>query len=280
MLDGKEVEDTSTDTTADKQDTTLTVDPVMSVDKWRDTLPEDIRNEKVIQETPDLTTLAKRVIDGNNFISKSIRLPDDGDTSGMDELYNKLGRPEAVEGYDIKRPDIPEGSKYDEGLEKSFLEAAHKIGLNSSQANALISWNQEQALSQAANGQQTLSDGMASLRKEWGGAFDERVKIAEEVLNQYGNDTTDAMVKDNAGLISLIYEMGKNLVEGTAQGISTASHLRTPEEAKAEILKLQGDKEWMNIYAKDKRHVNHHAYVEQMRQLNVEAYPEPEPVVY
>ncbi len=122
MSDGKEVEDTSTDTTAATQDTTLTVDPVTSVDNWRETLPEDIRDDKVIQETKDITSMAKRLVDANKFISKSVRLPDDGDTSGMDELYNKLGRPETVEGYDVKRPDLPEGMKYDEGLEKSFLE--------------------------------------------------------------------------------------------------------------------------------------------------------------
>lgn len=272
-------EDTSVDTTADNQNTDLTKDVVTSVDNWRDTLPQDIRDNKIIAETKDLTSLSKRLIDAQNYISKSVRLPDDGDTSGMDELYTKLGRPEAIDGYDVKRPDMPEGAKYDEGLEKSFLEAAHKVGLNSSQVNALMTWNQEQVMLQQNAGQKSSVEAMGELKKDWGTAFDERVGIAEEVLSQYGDDKTEALVKDNPALISLIYNMGKNLVEGMAEGKSNASHIRTPKEALDEINKLQRDPNFMKAYL-SKKDPTHYAAVEQMRLLNVEAYPEPEAVVY
>jgi len=272
-------EDTSVDTTAGTQDTTLTKDHVISVDNWRDTIPEDLRNNKVIQETKDLTSMAKRLVDANDFISKSIRLPDDGDTSGMDELYNKLGRPETVEGYKVERPDMPEGQTYDDTTEKSFLAEAHKIGLNSSQANALMKWNQTQVSSQAASTQQAGVDAMGELKKEWGNAFDERVKIAEEVLNQYGTDEIEALVKDNPALITLVYSMGKNLVEGKVEGLSHTSHIRTPQEAQAEIDKLNRDPNFKKAYY-EKKDPTHDAAVEQMRQLMVEAHPEPEAVVY
>ena len=269
-------EDASQATTADTQDTTLTVDPVTSVDNWRDTIPEDLRNNKVIQETKDLTSMAKRLVDANDFISKSVRLPDDGDTSGMDELYNKLGRPETVEGYKVDRPD---GETYDDTREKSFLSEAHKIGLNSSQANALMKWNQEQVSSQSADTERGNVDAMGELKTEWGNAFDERVKIAEEVLNQYGTDETEALIKDNPTLISLVYEMGKNLVEGSIEGKANIGHIRTPQEAQMEIDKLNRDSNFKEAYynAKDP---THNAAVEQMRQLMVEANPEPEVVVY
>ncbi len=279
MSEEKDGVDTSVDTTADAQNTDLTKDTVMSVDNWRDTLPEDIRGNKVITETKDLTSMAKRLIDANDFISKSVRLPDDGDTSGMDELYNKLGRPETAEGYEVKRPDMPEGMKYDEALETSFLTAAHKIGLNSSQANALMAWNQEQVMSQMANTQTANTEAMGELKKEWGNAFDERVKIAEEVLNQYGNDASEAAIKDNAGLISLVYNMGKNLLEGTVEGKSVSGHIRSPAEAQMEIDKLNRDPNFTKAYY-EKKDPTHAAAVEQMRQLMVEAHPEPEKVVY
>lgn len=271
--------DTSVETDADNQNTDLTKDVVTSVDNWRDTLPQDIRDNKIIAETKDLTTLSKRLIDANNYISKSIRLPDDGDTSGMDELYTKLGRPEVAEGYEVTRPEMPEGMKYDEELEKSFLGIAHKAGLNSSQVNTLMAWNQEHVMSQLNASQKSSADAMGELKKEWGTAFDERVGIAEEVLSQYGNDSTEALVKDNPALISLIYEMGKNLVEGMAEGKPTASHIRSPKEALEEINKLMRDPIFMKAYTTGKD-PTHDAAVEQMRLLNVEAYPEPEAVVY
>ena len=272
-------EDTSVETTAGAQDTTLTKDEVTSVDNWRDTLPQDIKTNKVIQETPDITTMAKRVIDQDNFITKSIRIPDDGDTSGMDELYNKLGRPETVAGYKVTRPDVLEGQKYNEEIEKSFLDIAHKTGLNTSQVNTLMKWNQEQASSQMAGEQTNNAEAMGKLKEEWGTAFDQNVKIAEEVLNQYGNDATEALIKDNAGLISLMYNMGKNLVEGTIEGKAMTSHIRTPQEAQIEIDKLKRDDNFKKAYY-DKRDPTHNAAVEQMRLLMVEAHPEPEAVVY
>jgi len=274
-------EDTGKEIDAANQDTSLTQDPVgITVDNWREVLPENLRNEKVIQDTKDLTTMAKRLVDANKYISSSIRLPDDGDTSGMDELYNKLGRPETVEGYKVERPQMPEGVKYNEDLEKTFLGIAHKVGLNSSQVNELIKWNQEQSVSMAADQRNSTVQAMNNLKKEWGNAFDERVKIAEEVLNQYGNDEIEALARDNAPLINILYEMGKNLVEGSVEGKAVSSHIRTPDEAQKKIRELQANKEWMKIYMQDKRHPNHDAYVEEMRQLMAEAYPEPEPVVY
>lgn len=279
MLDGKEIDDTPVDVTAGNQNTELTKDVVVSVDNWRDTLPDDIKNNKIIEETKDLTSMAKRLIDSNDFISKSVRLPDDGDTSGMDELYNKLGRPETVEGYEVTRPDMPEGTKYDESLESSFLAAAHKIGLNSSQANALMAWNQEQVMSQMANTQTANTEAMGELKKEWGNAFDERVKIAEEVLNQYGDDASEAAIKDNPGLISLIYNMGKNLLEGTVEGKLVSGHIRSPADAQVEIDKLHRDPNFTKAYY-EKKDPTHNAAVEQMRLLMVEAHPEPEAVVY
>lgn len=42
--------------------------------------------------------------------------------------WSKLGRPEKPEGYQVKRPTLPEGMTYNEAEEKAYLEHAHKIG--------------------------------------------------------------------------------------------------------------------------------------------------------
>ena len=270
--------ETGTDTTAATQDTTLTKDEVMSVDRWRETLPEDIRTNKIIEETKDLTSIAKRLIDANAFISKSVRLPDDGDTSGMDELYVKLGRPENADGYKLETPeDLKEYQK--DGMLDSFKEISLKVGNNPSQAKQLMEWYNDQVRGQIAETKQNAANAMGELKKEWGTAFDERVKIAEEVLNQYGNDVSEAAIKDNAGLIQLVYKMGKNLVEGTTEGRATSSHIRSPKEAQAEIDKLNRDPNFTKAYY-NKKDPTHNAAVEQMRELMVEAHPEPEAVVY
>ncbi len=268
----------ATETTAGTQDTTMTSDAPVSVDKWRDTIPEDIRNNKIVQETPDITTMAKRLIDANNYISKSVRLPDNGDTSGMDELYNKLGRPESVDGYEVKRPELKEGQEYSEDMEKSFLEAAHKAGLNSSQVNSIMEWNNGQSINQQKEVYDNSAKAAKALKTEWGNAFEERIAVADEILGQFGDDAAEQAIRDNPALIKMVYNMGKNLVEGTAAGDGKPSHVRTPGEAQAEIDKLNRDPAFKNAYF-NKQDPTHDASVEQMRKLMEEAHPEPAPLI-
>ncbi len=267
-----------TETTAETQETTMTKEEPMALDKWRDTIPEDIRNNKTIQETPDITTMAKRLVDANNYISQSIRLPDDGDTSGMDELYNKLGRPESADKYKVTRPDLKEGDEYNEEIETAFLEAAHNAGLNNSQVNKLMTWNEEQRQGQQKIQHENSAKAISDLKTEWGNAFDERVNMVNEVLNQYGDDQSEATIKNNAGLISLIYELGKGQVEGTTTGEGNVSHARSPQEAQAEIDKLNRDPEFKKAYY-SKNDPTHGAAVAQMQTLMAEAHPEPEKMV-
>ena len=267
-----------TETTAETQETAMTKEVPMALDKWRDSIPEDIRNNKTIKETPDITTMAKRLVDANNYISQSVRLPDDGDTSGMDELYNKLGRPESADKYKVTRPDLKEGEEYNEAIETSFLESAHNAGLNNSQVNKLMAWNEEQRQSQQTAQYESSVKAISDLKTEWGTAFEERVNMVNEVLNQYGNDQAEATIKNNAGLISLVYELGKGQVEGTIAGEGTISHARSPQEAQAEIDKLQRDPEFKKAYY-GKNDPTHGAAVAQMQALMAEAHPEPEKVV-
>jgi len=263
---------------ADTQDSSMTADKVMSVDNWRDTIPEDIRGHKIIKETPDITTMAKRLVDANNFISKSIRLPDDGDTSGMDDLYNKLGRPETPEGYKIDRPQLQEGQQYNEETEKSFLDAAHKIGLNSSQVNALMKWNQEQVSGMQAQAIESNEEAAAGLRREWGNAYKERIATVNDVLNQFADEDVRESVQGNPVLVKLLYDIGKNLVEGKAEGEGRISHTRTPEDAMKKIMELKRDPSFQKAYY-DKRDATHDDAVAQMQKLMEEAHPEPEATV-
>jgi len=263
------------DTTADKQNTDITKDPSPIPDNWKEWIPQDIRDTPVIKETKDITAMAKRLVDSQSMLGKSIKMPADGDTTGFDELYNKLGRPEKIDGYKITRPDMPEGMIYDENLEKSFLEVAHKVGLNSSQVNAAIAWNQSQVLAQAQTQAEAAKDAVSQLKHDWGNAFDERLEITERVVDQFGEGETSAdSIKDNPALIKLIYNMGKDLLESQAGGKGGLGTLTmSPKEALAKINELNRDKEFMDAYTQ-RKNSGHQGAVDEMNSLYKMAYPE------
>lgn len=238
-------------------------------DNWKDMIPEDIRKEPVIQETKDITSMAKRLVDSHKMVGSRIKLPKDGDTSGWDDVYNKLGRPEKAEDYKIQRP---EEGEYNESLEKEFKTIAHKTGLNNSQVQALVNWNLEQAKTQTITMAQQAAEAAQSLQKEWGTAFKERLAVAERVINQFGDDAAEAAVKDNPALIKLVYNLGKNMVEGQAIGGGGREGFMSPEEAQATITTKMRDKEFMAAYM-SRKDPTHNQAVEEMKRLNEMAYP-------
>jgi hypothetical protein len=61
------------------------------------------------------------------------RLPNIG-IQKWDKLFNRLGRPENADGYEIETPDY----KFDDNVLKEIKKAAHEAGLTKTQANKVI----------------------------------------------------------------------------------------------------------------------------------------------
>lgn len=55
----------------------------------------------------------------------------------LNAFYQKLGRPESADKYEIK---LPEGQQLDEGFAKGFKETAFKSGLSPKQVAGLAEW--------------------------------------------------------------------------------------------------------------------------------------------
>ena len=73
----------------------------------------------------------------NKQLENSIqKLGEDASDEDKAAFFNALGRPEEATGYDLKKPDLPEGLIYDEAMEGRFRDAAHKFGLSQAQAEA------------------------------------------------------------------------------------------------------------------------------------------------
>lgn len=264
------------ETTADKQNTDLTKEASPIPDNWKDWIPQDIRDTPVIKETKDITSMAKRLVDSQSMIGKSLKMPEDGDTTGFDEVYKKLGRPDTVDGYKF---EIPEALKEhrDEKMEASFKEASLKGGLNQSQVKLMTDWYYGQVGEQLVAQKEVSDTAISQLKKDWGVAFDERLGIAERVVDQFGNGEVSASaIKDNAPLIELIYNMGKNLLEGQAGGGGGGGMLTmSPKEAHAKINALNRDKEFIDAHT-NRKNPGHQGAVDEMTSLYKMAYPEEE----
>lgn len=216
---------------------------------------------------------------------KAIIPPDDNaDQAAKDAFFNKLGRPEKVEGYEIKEPF----KGMDETLGQGLTKLAHDIGLTKTQLQAVHKWNNEATDNIAKKFEDDYkienAQQVEKLGKEWGAAYDQNLQVATEAAKAFGitpeQITQLQTIMGYDGVMRFMHNIGKGLGEGSfvtggssGGGRGGADNVMTPAQAQAELSRLGTDtaftKAWMN-----KDDVGHAAAVAKKSQLSKWAYPQ------
>lgn len=142
----------------------------------------------------DAATLAKSYVHAQSLVGKDkIVLPEEGNDEQWAEVYDRLGRPESPDAYELPRPEVPEGVnvEYNEDTEKHFREVVHGLGLNSTQAKKAYEALIQQRLEEAGAYQQLQAKGreeaINALRREQGANFDGFVNQAKTAMRAYAD---------------------------------------------------------------------------------------------
>ena len=207
-----------------------------------------------------------------------IPLPKDGVWDA--DARKKLGIPDKAEDYAtaIKKPELPEGMKWDEGFEKAALPVAHQLGLTPKQLEGLMTFygaHQAQAFKDAQAGLVTAAEETASiLRDEFGPQFEARLTQAKRVVQQLGGpEVVEALNRTGAGndphMVKLFAKIGAMMGEDQLKSGASGQFGMGTEEAKAEIRKLQNHPAYM-----DKYHPEHGDIITKLGELHKTAFPE------
>jgi hypothetical protein len=218
---------------------------------WKSSLSEDLRGEKSLSDFKDVSAMAKSYVETKKMMGDAVRLPKtDAPPEDWDKFYARLGRPEAPDKYEFKRPQLAEGAKYDEEMETAFKGLAHKAGLHPRQAQSLLEgYNAMQAERlQKYTGQ--MEEGVNSLKKEWGQNYDKNLSVATRAVKELGGDELIAML-DETGLgnhptlIKLFSRLGQDMTEDTFVVGDTASGAgaKTPADIEAELAAIRTGKD-------------------------------------
>lgn len=248
---------------------------------WRASLPEDIRDNPSLAKFTSQEALAKSYINAEKMIgSDKIVIPKEGDTDGFRAAMAKLGMPENPDGYGFKQPDkIPDGLQYNADLDNEFAGEMHKAGLTKSQAAAMREWaigfmskggaaslEQQKAAQEAAEKQ--IEQGTASLKSEWGQAFEQRGKMALKAAEMsFSPETMAALdaagMTNNPAFIKDLYGLGLK-VQGETQLLGAVEMEQSPGDLDAAIAKFQAD----NMTAlMDQAHPDHKRVVAERAKL-------------
>ena len=255
-----------------------------TVDDWKAALPEELQRDPSIAHIKDVPNLAQSYVNGQRMIgAEKLAIPGKfGTDEEWNQVYDKLGRPETPEGYELEMNNVPEGLESNPELVGWFQQTAHEVGLTPSQAQKLADKYNEMAgqaentpSQQQAEAQALEEEGIRELQREYGKAFDNKIGIGRAVLSQYGGDELlDLRLEDgrslgsHPGLVRMVVNigdyMGKNLGEDSIAGLVPKSDgAITPNDAQKEIDKLtvMGGPYW------DSKHPNHSGAVAEVLRL-------------
>lgn len=208
--------------------------------------------------------------------------PEDWDT-----VYNKLGRPESADKYDLGDFKPPEGLPWSADVQSAMLKEMHAAGLSNKQARHILAKYAEMQGAQwtEINGKlaQSVEAATVALKKEWGSAYDAKVDVANRAFKFAAGDQLEAFrqikladgtyLGDNPIVVRAFAKLGEAMGEDTLKGQGGRRMSLTPEEAKAEIARMEGDKETAAKMA-DKNHPEYAALNAKRNALYNAAYPE------
>jgi len=258
---------------------------------WMNDLGEEFKGDVTLEKFKDISSLAKGYKELQSYMGNSLKVPADLDNNeAVNEVFNKLGRPEKSDGYVYERPDfIPavadgEPENYNVEAQKTFMEAAHKEGFTQKQMKFSLDYFNKMGVNGVRDIEdlKTKNDADAErlLRDEWTVNYDKNLSLAIRGFNAVATDDDKAYLQ-NAGLdrdptlLRLFSKVGGRLSEGQFAGDVKRGGVSSPETARAEVDAIRSDPTH-DLYAayNDGNHPDHARAVEEVSKLYNIMHPE------
>ena len=216
-------------------------------------IPEELREHPSLAPIKDVGNLARSYVNAQRLIgSDKVPLPANPTDEDLDNIYSRLGRPEDASGYEI----ATDGTLITEEVASAYADVAHKLRLTPEQANGILEYYKgtigqtEEEMQQIAA--QQAEETAAELRREWGRAFEDKVALAKDVVDQFAGSEIlqmrledGTMIGNHPAFIKAFAAIGDFKSTVTSEDtISDGAVNRqfTPAQAQAEVDAIMNDK--------------------------------------
>lgn len=243
----------------------------------------------------DANEMAKALTHSQQKLSSQnrVELPtQDSTPEDRAAFFNRLGRPDTPDGYEV--PPIPEDFMVRERPEaqlQDFLTVAHEEGLSAKQVARLAEWHAATTNTMHIASMEAMRaagiDAEATLKKEWGDSYDQKIAFAKDAIRTFDNCTDDCPEGEYRQF--LIESGGTNdprvIRYHAAAGLPLAEDVfhrggtgpitveNSPAEALEKLATIRKDPAWLKAF-NDQRDPKHAEVVAQRDALMAEAYPE------
>jgi hypothetical protein len=257
---------------------------------WRESLPEDLRENKTLADVKDVGSLAQQFIDSQQMIGQSIRVPGpDAGEEDMSKFYGKLvdkvpgliptpdpENPEVMSALYKKlgRPDDPSSYEHPEGVDPNqvadFARLAHGLGLTNSQYKQVVGTLAQQMKDNEDAKKAVVAEGKRALKQEWGIVYEDNLQLVDSVMKGTGAPKEMLELAASGTLpadtLKWLYNVGKQLgTEGINFNKDESTTRLAPAEARNRAQEILDDSTGPYWNAS---HPQHREYVQRVVDLN------------
>jgi hypothetical protein len=163
--------------------------------------------------------------------------------------------PESPEGYQLKPEKLPDGIEWSADADKRFRSVFHEKGVSAEAAAAIsetfieLEAENQRLLDEAYKTQ--LAEGKASLQKEWGKDYDQKIADIKSTVQKLGFDPSDAALFTNPQVLKFM---------GKVVGALSPDSIPKAKGGVAPGTELSGTAEEANRIMTDKTHPEYELY--------------------
>jgi len=248
-------------------------------DNWRETLPDEIKNEPSLKVFNDFNAIVKSLVHAQkNIGTDKVLVPSKHATAEeIKAYYKKSGVPEEKD-YKL---DLGKDVQIDPKFLENFQKLAAQNAVHPTQAQAILKESLTYLSKVSAEGsaaQKLEADAkMTALKQEWGAAFEQKVGDAKLAFNKLGDENSKKFL-DESGfgnhpeIIKLFSKVGAMLAEDPLKGNETpGSNALTPADAQMKANEITMNTQHpYNL----RGHPNHGAAVKEVEELYKFIHPE------
>ncbi len=198
-----------------------------------------------------------------------IAIPKAGDSEAWNAVYDRLGRPESAEGYEIS---VPDGVQRDAAFEEQMRGLFHSAGLTKAQVAALSEGWHGYLGSESARAEQGRIERAEqedeALRSEWGSSFDRNMEQARRAARSFGDaEIIDGLEESvgRAAVFKMFARIGAAMAEDSLEGEGGESFSQ-PGSVRAQIASLKADPAFREAWL-EHSHPGHQQAVARMAAL-------------
>jgi hypothetical protein len=239
-------------------------------------IPEELRQHPSLSPIKDVENLARSYVNAQRLIgADKIPMPVNPSDEDLDRIYNRLGRPETPDGYQIS----PDGNIVTEDLAKDFADFSHKLRLTPEQAQGIMDYYrssvEQTSAGSAEQAEQFRQTTEEALKSEWGRAYDQKLTQAVNAAKEFSNpEIFDLQLSDGSRLgdnpdfiktFANIADFRQTVTSEDTVAENASSNVMTPKQAQAEIDAIMRDKS--HAYWDGKNTVGHTEAIQRMQEL-------------